>query len=547
MARNDPLASISTRRTPQREQARADQVKNNAGGYTFQVAGEDRLRRFLILGTEGGTYYTSQAELTKDNAKIVLGYAQNDPRKLVDVAVEISVAGRAPKQNPAIFALAAAARTAPNAEDRAYALAQVGKVCRTGTTLFLFAQYCEQFAGWGKGLRKAVSRWYTEPSLDKVALQAVKYRQRNGWTHRDLLRLAHPKTEDPARKALFDFISGRPDFDALPPIVQDFIELQKTTNAKAAARIIADGHGVTWELLPTQLLNEKDVWVALIDQGLPLNALIRQLPRLTNLGVLNDQAVRSRILLDLSNQEAITRSRVHPVNVLLAAKTYQSGHGERGKLSWSPNRHVVDALDGVFYKAFGNVEPSGKRTLLALDVSGSMAASAGGLPISCIEAEAAISLVTMATEPQVDIVGFTSGGWTPSSPSRRSRGWGYGSAISELNISPRQRLDDVVRTIARYPMGGTDCALPFQWAQANDREYDTVVVFTDNETWAGGVHPHQALEDYRRSSGINTRSVVAAFASTGFTIADPNDPDSLDIVGLDSAVPNLIADFSRGL
>ena len=158
MARNDPLASINTRRTPQREQARADQVKNNAGGYTFQVAGEDRLRRFLILGTEGGTYYTSQAELTKDNAKIVLGYAQNDPRKLVDVAVEISVAGRAPKQNPAIFALAAAARTAPNAEDRAYALAQVGKVCRTGTTLFLFAQYCEQFAGWGKGMWKAVSR-----------------------------------------------------------------------------------------------------------------------------------------------------------------------------------------------------------------------------------------------------------------------------------------------------------------------------------------------------------------------------------------------------
>ena len=33
---------------------------------------------------------------------------------------------------------------------------------------------------------------------------------------------------------------------------------------------------------------------------------------------------------------------------------------------------------------------------------------------------------------------------------------------------------------------------------------------------------------------------------TDFTIADPNDPGTLDIAGFDSAVPNLISDFSRG-
>ena len=42
---------------------------------------------------------------------------------------------------------------------------------------------------------------------------------------------------------------------------------------------------------------------------------------------------------------------------------------------------IVDALDGAFYLAFGNVVPSGKRLVLALDVSGSMTMGAvAGVP-----------------------------------------------------------------------------------------------------------------------------------------------------------------------
>jgi len=34
--------------------------------------------------------------------------------------------------------------------------------------------------------------------------------------------------------------------------------------------------------------------------------------------------------------------------------------------------------------------------------------------------------------------------------------------------------------------------------------------------------------------------------SNGFTIADPRDPKLLDVVGFDSATPQLISDFARG-
>ena len=79
----DPLTSISTRRTPQHERAIPNQVKNAAGGYVFQISDLAALRRFLTLGTDGGTYYTSAQELTKEQAGIVLRLAETDHAALV--------------------------------------------------------------------------------------------------------------------------------------------------------------------------------------------------------------------------------------------------------------------------------------------------------------------------------------------------------------------------------------------------------------------------------------------------------------------------------
>jgi 60 kDa SS-A/Ro ribonucleoprotein len=72
------------------------------------------------------------------------------------------------------------------------------------------------------------------------------------------------------------------------------------------------------------------------------------------------------------------------------------------------------------------------------------------------------------------------------------------------------------------------------------------VVLTDNETWFGSEHPCEALELYRAQMGIDARLVVVAMTGTKFTIADPNDPLCLDVVGFDTATPQLVADFAAG-
>ena len=72
-----------------------------------------------------------------------------------------------------------------------------------------------------------------------------------------------------------------------------------------------------------------------------------------------------------------------------------------------------------------------------------------------------------------------------------------------------------------------------------------VVILTDSETWAGDVHPSRALRDYRRASGIDARVVVVGMVANEFSIADPSHPGMLDVVGFDTATPQLISDFAR--
>jgi 60 kDa SS-A/Ro ribonucleoprotein len=83
-------------------------------------------------------------------------------------------------------------------------------------------------------------------------------------------------------------------------------------------------------------------------------------------------------------------------------------------------------------------------------------------------------------------------------------------------------------------------------ALQNRVEIDTFEILTDNETWFGSIHPHQALREYREMMGINSRLVVVSMTGTRNSITDPNDALTLDVSGFDATVPQLIADFSRG-
>jgi 60 kDa SS-A/Ro ribonucleoprotein len=525
---------FSLRSTPQTEPVPGT-VKNSAGGYALPVDDWTRLDSFLILGSEGGSYYASERKLTRENAEAVLRCIAEDGTRAVARIVEVSVSGRAPKNTPAIFALALAA-AAENDETRRVAMAAIPRVCRTGTHLFQFVEAVEAMRGWGRALRRGVAGWYTAKPLEHLALQVVKYRQRGGWSHRDLLRLAHPLTDDMARRELFDWVCRGTSGEALSPIVRAFEAAAKAETAEAIAALVAE-HDLPREAIPTEWLNEPRVWEALL-RRMPMTALVRNLGKLSAVGVLKplgDQV--AWVTSALGDVDRIRKARVHPLALLLALKTYAQGRGDKGSLRWTPVPQVIDALNAAFYTAFTNVEPTGRRILLALDVSSSMTGgSVAGTSLTPREGSAAMALMTAATEEHTHIVGFTE---RPDGADWRD------GMLTPLAITPSMRLDDAVRTVSNLPFGGTDCALPMLYALEQGLSVDAFVVYTDSETWAGKVHPVQALRQYRERTGIAAKLVVVGMVSNGFTIADPADAGMLDVVGFDAAAPAVIADFIR--
>jgi 60 kDa SS-A/Ro ribonucleoprotein len=161
-------------------------------------------------------------------------------------------------------------------------------------------------------------------------------------------------------------------------------------------------------------------------------------------------------------------------------------------------------------------------------------------------------MVTARTEKNWTCLGFTSGP-IASNGSYSFRGGGYSfgggynrdNGLTKLGISPRQRLDDIVKQISNLDFGNTDCALPMLYATENKLEVDMFQIFTDNETWSGGMHPFEALRQYRQQSGRNAKLVVNGMTATGFSIADPNDAGMLDVVGFDTSTPSVVAEFAR--
>ena len=359
--------------TPQSEPLDERQVPNSAGGHVYPVDDMTRLRRFLILGSEGGSYYANERKLTLENAAAVKRCIENDGARAVYEIAYISRHGRAPKVGPPLFALAMAA-TYGHLGTRALAFGYLSQMARTGSQLQMFIDYIGSMRGWGRSLRRAVGKWYTDKDIEDAVYQAVKYRSRYNWTHRDLLRKAHPKagSSEVQRLVRLDYpgdgaAGNNPYFTLIHAYEQ-----AKTANPEFLALLIR-AYNMTWEMVPSEQLDKPEVWEALAEH-MPLTALIRNLATLTRVGTIAPMksAWVCERLNAIGNPFTEDFTRIHPIAVLSALLTYRAGKGVRGHHTWTPVPQVVDALDQAFDQSFATAPQTNQRFYLGIDISGSM-------------------------------------------------------------------------------------------------------------------------------------------------------------------------------
>jgi 60 kDa SS-A/Ro ribonucleoprotein len=164
----------------------------------------------------------------------------------------------------------------------------------------MFVTFVRPWRGWGRALRRAVGAWYAAQPADALAYQAVKYRQRDGVSHRDVLRLAHPAATVSAgnptlgvsaeQARLFEWIVRGGEAGGLPRIVEGFVCAQAAGSPAQAAELVR-AYALPREAIRPEHLTAPEVWEALLER-MPMTAMVRNLATMTRVGLLRRARTR---------------------------------------------------------------------------------------------------------------------------------------------------------------------------------------------------------------------------------------------------------------
>lgn len=482
--------------------------RSDAAGR-FVITPQQILERFLITGGMGASYKASDRFATfEDPVKAsVKAIFDTYPVESLQTLRETIEQYKAPRRPPLLLALAAALNN-PVSRKGAEQLAE--SFIKSGTDQFVLV---DLLLGWGRGKGRSFKRFASmlyrgldnPENRDSLALNLVKYRNRAGWTHKDLLRVSHHKPSE-GNNDLFAWVVGKGKTDH--QIIDGYEAAKHVTDEKGTLALLQQYNMLPWEALSTESLKYRSVWEALLPD-LGYTALIRNLGRMSSLGV---------NLAPFAERISKPGRGIHPVAALSAYKVYGQGRGEKGSLVWRPDAGVLEALNVAFDNSFKGLRQSDAKVMFALDVSGSMGSNQSTVAgLNCREACAAMMMAAMKQQPYM-LVGFS-------------------HRLIPLEVQPDWSLDRVIKYVSGIPFGHTNISLPMNFAAENNlNDVDMFAIYTDNEVNVGG-KPYNALNAYRDKAGRNSKLAVVAAQGTAFSIADPTDPGMMDFVGLDASAP----------
>lgn len=524
-----PKATPQTEAIPGRE---TEMIQGKSGAVTFDAGIWSMLRRCLIMGTAGGSYYAGKRELTSEFVDTVNKAIAVDPHRVAQEIVYASE-GRSLNNSAPIFALTILSSSEnPEAKKAFKDIFLI--VVRTGSHFHEWVSYTKSTRGMGRLVRDAGLSWLQRDNVKWLAYQMLKYGQRHGFTFADELRLFKPKPVTPNHDRLYEWTLGKEPFSfSTEDLETDLNQLNwyewLKKNPEQGEKAVRDG-GLTHEMVAPICKMNPAVWQALFE-AMPITALLRNLGSLTEIGVIRLNAIANleRIEKKLTNKELLKKALIHPIDVLKALKTYQSG-GTLGRSSktWIPVSRVIDTLEKALELSFETQEPTNKIFLHAIDISASMSwGTIESINLMCSEIAATMALVTAKTEKNYIIRGFS-------------------TEFKELGITASDSFRSACEKTASQTFGATDASAAYDWAIKHKQYADVFCFWTDSESWAGRRHPGPALKEYRQKINPDAKAVYVTLQPNRLTLADPKDSKSFDLGGFDPSIPGLIQMIANG-
>lgn len=298
-----------------------------------------------------------------------------------------------------------------------------GVVLRADDITEILACYLNMY---GKPIPNALKKALAHSMGNFDEYQFAKYSGNNkSIKFKDVLRLTHPVPNT----AKLDELFGK--------IINDTLEIP-----------------YTWEVELSTRGNTKEVWEELIDSGkVGYMALLRNLRNIINVHPDNIDKVYSI----LSDPEKVRRSRQLPFRFYSAYRVVKN---------MGCSNKVIDVLEDAVSASCDNIEKIHGKTLIAIDVSGSMSSTiSGNSDVRCCDIASIIAAIANKICDESIIYTFD-------------------TRLFQKTCSSRSGILQSADSFITYG-GGTDISLPFRQILNNNINVDRVILLSDNEINSG--------------------------------------------------------------
>lgn len=291
------------------------------------------------------------------------------------------------------------------------------------------------------GLKKALATALSK--FDEYALAKYKGSSK-ALSIRDVLRLVHPKPNNKEQEALY----GR--------VINDELQIP-----------------YTWETELSSKGNTKEVWEGLIESNqVGYMALLRNLKNIINAQPNNIHKVFDK----LENKEQVLKSKQLPFRFYSAYQRLS----EESKAS----SKVFDVLETAIEHSILNIEKIKGKTLLAIDVSGSMGQTVSRKSdIRC--SDIACLFASMANKICDDAIVVS-----------------FDTSLRKVALSTKGGIIQNAKAII-VNGGGTDITLPFTYLLQEKIKVDRMIIFSDNEANRGTDVTQKYADEYRRQVNLD--------------------------------------------
>ncbi|BFZ20325.1 hypothetical protein BsWGS_23364 [Bradybaena similaris] len=459
-------------------------------------------------------------------------------------------------KDPLLFALATIVRNMPvgvvdadSVRQGAYDLAL--DAFESPMDLFTFVSFDKAVssharAGWGRGMKRIVTRWYESKKPLDLALETTRCKSGHGWSHRDIIRQTHIRPDKRSkgvavvlnylargRKYLETFKADEDDEEEVQQVVAYLKDVELLTGStaedKELIRNLIERRKLIDRQIPSHLFQVKETFEGLLGH-MNLIDIFRRIPKMASLAMLDHAAPEATKIIEyLGNFDRIKEENIPPIVIFVALRRYETNKAKK----WVKNHNVIRALYAAFNASLQCLPTIGKRILIAIHIDSRITRHrvSGANYFTPMMPCALMAKFFTQSETDVQIVYFH-------------------QKVSELKISPKMPMAGIIETIIQPTKEAQnsqfDLSLPLVWASLGEKQFDSILIMSDKKTVTSPEAFFNAINAYRTDVHLPNAKLAFIGLSDHAVMGNKHDLNMLEVSGFNEKVPGLIYSFFSG-